>query len=234
MSDAPMYDRFAEDFERHAERSAYNAHYDRPAVLDLLGDVTGLHVLDAGCGPGLYAQQLLSSGATVTGCDASPRMIDLARARLAEGVAGGRAQLRVHDLHQPLTWLADHSVDAAVLALVLHHLDDRVTPLRDLRRVLRPGAPLVVSTMHPTADWRRTGGGYFERRVIEETWGPDWTVRYWRMSLQDWCEEFSRAGFVIDRLVEPQPAPTMARDFPEEDARLRQEPGFIAFRLLSR
>ena len=41
-------------------RGAYNAYYDRRAMLALVGDVRGLGVLDAGCGPGLYAQELLA------------------------------------------------------------------------------------------------------------------------------------------------------------------------------
>ena len=58
-----VYDQIAEFYERHAAESAYNAHYDRPAVLELVGDVEGLDVLDAGCGPGLYAEELLRRGA---------------------------------------------------------------------------------------------------------------------------------------------------------------------------
>lgn len=53
------YDDFADAFDAHAARSAYNAHYDRPGVLSVLGDVTGLSVFDAGCGSGLYAEELL-------------------------------------------------------------------------------------------------------------------------------------------------------------------------------
>ena len=32
------YDAFADAFAAHAESSAFNAHYDRPAVLELLGE----------------------------------------------------------------------------------------------------------------------------------------------------------------------------------------------------
>lgn len=46
----------------YARDGAYNAWYDRPAVLALAGDVRGLRVLDAACGPGLYAEQLLARG----------------------------------------------------------------------------------------------------------------------------------------------------------------------------
>src|SRR5947209_16125460 len=41
------YDPLAEAFDRYARHNAFNAHYDRPAVLSLAGEVRGLRVLDA-------------------------------------------------------------------------------------------------------------------------------------------------------------------------------------------
>jgi hypothetical protein len=38
--DASMYDAFAEEFLEHARGGAYNAYYDRPAVLSVLGRVS--------------------------------------------------------------------------------------------------------------------------------------------------------------------------------------------------
>jgi len=150
---APMWEGFAEDYLVHAPESAYNAYYDRPAVLEALGSVEGLRVLDAGCGPGLYSAELVAGGAGyVLGVDASPEMI-----RLATETVQGPVEFRVHDLAEPLRWLDDRSFDAAVMALVIHHLDDRVAALREISRVLRPGGRLVVSTHHPTGDWIRQG-----------------------------------------------------------------------------
>ncbi len=63
---------------------------------------------------------------------------------------------RAHDLARPLDWREDARFDAAILALVIHHIDDRVAVLRELHRLLKPGGVLVVSTHHPTPRWRRT------------------------------------------------------------------------------
>ena len=223
----PGYDDHAESYERHAAESPYNAWYDRPAMLDLLGDVDGLRVLDAGCGPGFYAEELIGRGAEVVAFDRSPAMVELAQARV-----GGGASIRVHDLAQPLDWLEDASFDAALMALVLHHVDDRVAALREIHRVLRPGGHLAISTHHPTADWLRLGGSYFDVEVVEETWSRGWTIRYWRMPLTVLCDDFVRAGFSIERLVEPRPAPGMAEVFPAHYEKLDREPGFINFRLI--
>jgi ubiquinone/menaquinone biosynthesis C-methylase UbiE len=223
----PMYDAFAAEFDAHAQDSAHNAHYDRPAVLDLLGDVAGQRVLDVGCGPGLYAAELLARGAVVTAFDSSPAMVRLAASRV-----GPLTECRVWDLEQPLTWLPDASQDVALMALVIHHVDNRGLALSELHRVLRPGGRLILSTTHPTRDWLVHGGGYFERVQVEVTWQIGGCVRYWRQPLGAWCREFTDAGFVIERLIEPLPMDTMATRHPEAHQQLSQAPGFIAFRLL--
>jgi SAM-dependent methyltransferase len=226
----PSFEAFAEDYEQHAARSAYNALYDRPAVLELCGNIRGLRVFDAGCGPGFYAEALLARGAAeVVGVDASATMVDLARARAPE-----HTSFRVHDLQQPLDWLESDSFDLAVMALVIHHLDDRVAALRELHRILRPGGALVFSTHHPTGDWGRHGGSYFDVSLVTETWSRGWNVRFWRMPLTDVVAECTDAGFVIERLVEPRPSAEMAVHFPDAYAELEHEPGFITFRLLPR
>jgi ubiquinone/menaquinone biosynthesis C-methylase UbiE len=226
-SDEPLYEPFARAFEAHAVESAYNAHYDRPAVLDLMGEVRGRRVLDVGCGPGLYAEQLRDRGALVTAFDASPEMVRLARARVGPGV-----EIRVWDLEEPLSWLPDASHDLAVMALVIHHIDNRAQALSEIHRVLRPGGRLILSTTHPTGDWLLKGGGYFDREQIEETWQEDWHLRYWKQPLEAWCAEFTDAGFLIERLVEPRPADSMAAAHPDEYRHLMDNPGFIAFVLV--
>ena len=225
--DPPLFDRFAEEYEHHAKAGAYNALYDRPAVLEVLGPVKGGRVLDVGCGPGLYAEELFARGAEVVGFDESPAMVRLARAR-----CGDRFDVRVHDLREPLGWLPDGRFDAALMALVLHHLDDRVTALREVQRVLRPGGRLIVSTHHPTSDWVRLGGSYFAVEPIEENWHQGrWHVRYWRLPLTRSCDEFIQAGFMVDQIVEPLPVPEMADRFPDDYAKLTRDPAFIVFAL---
>ncbi len=160
-----MYDAFAENYLAHARDGVFNALYDRPAVLAVLGPVAGLKVLDVGCGPGLYAEELVFRGARrVVGVDASSRMVQLARRQVAGPVAFHR-----QDLQAPLSWAADGEFDAAVMPLVIHHLDNRVAALREIARVLRPAGRLVISTHHPTetgltmaaatSPWRRSANG---------------------------------------------------------------------------
>ena len=218
------YDAFADSFAAHAEDSAYNAHYDRPAVLDLLGDVRDRRVLDAGCGPGLYAEELTRRGASVVAFDSSSKLVSLARRRVDH-----RADVRVHDLDDPIDWLADCSIDQAVMALVLHHLDDPVSALREIHRTLKPGGRLLISTVHPTADWQQLGGSYFTDEMLDGTWNSGWQARFRRAPLTTWCAEFRDAGFLIEQLVEPLPAESMKARYPETFDKLSNEPFFIVF-----
>jgi SAM-dependent methyltransferase len=223
----PQYDVFAEEFLEHARDGFHNAHYDRPACLGLLGDVAGRSVLDAACGPGLYAEELVSRGARVIGVDQSPRMVELSRSRVPAG------EFRVHDLAEPLDWMPDGSVDLVLFALALEYVDDRASTLRELRRVLRPDGALVLSRQHPTGDWLRHGGSYFDVRLIDEVWSKGWRVRYWLAPLERTCEELYDAGFLIERLLEPRPRPEGAGLKPDDYERLLREPrGFLAIRAL--
>src|SRR5262245_8040667 len=109
----------------------------RPAFA-ALGDVTGLRVLDYGCGHGMAAVVLARRGARVMAFDLSPGYLAEARNRArANGVCVDYVCADGERLP-----FADGSFDRVWGNAVLHHLDmDRAA--RELRRVLRPGGSAV-------------------------------------------------------------------------------------------
>jgi SAM-dependent methyltransferase len=224
------YDQFAAGYAADNEANAFNALYERPAMLALLGSVRGKRVLDAGCGAGALAAALLDRGAIVTGLELSEGMAELARARL-----GARATIHVADLGQPLPMFTDGSFDLIAASLVLHYLEQWEPTLREFARVLVPGGVVALSTHHPTMDWRIAGGSYFETRRITETWrkgGQAARVTFWRRPLTTMVAAFRDSGFLIDDVVEPAPLPECAERFPEDFAKLTAAPRFLFFRLL--
>jgi SAM-dependent methyltransferase len=225
----PDYDAFAAAYAADNETNAFNALYERPAMLALLGEIAGKRVLDAGCGAGALAEAMLARGAVVTGLELSRPMAELARARL-----GDRATIHVGDLARPLAMFADGSFDLVAASLVLHYLEHWEPTLREFARVLAPGGALALSTHHPTMDWRNAGGGYFETRRITETWrkgGQEATVSFWRRPLTAMVSAFRAAGFVVADLVEPMPIDQCAERFPDEYATLTSAPRFLFVRL---
>lgn len=223
------YDEMGDIYRQHAVDSAYNAHYDRPAVLAALGSVTGLHVLDAACGPGLYTRELLARGAQVTAFDASSAMVELATAE-----ANGRARIDRAVLGEPLPY-PDDAFDRIVCALAIHYAVDRHAAFIEFYRVLRPGGVAVISTGHPFTDWLRKGGSYFEANLETDMWrtaGGEQPVPFWREPLSALCAAATSTGFLIEQVIEPQPAPSMRDRFPDDYEKLNKEPGFLILRLI--
>jgi 2-polyprenyl-3-methyl-5-hydroxy-6-metoxy-1,4-benzoquinol methylase len=76
------YQELADHYAAGLETKPHNAYYDRPAMIAMWPELSGRRVLDAGCGPGLYAELLLKRGAQVTAMDASDRMVVIRRLTL--------------------------------------------------------------------------------------------------------------------------------------------------------
>ena len=134
------------------------------AVVEL-GDLRGRRVLDVGCGPGTVLLQLTRAlGVEGVGLDAAPKMIEVARREAPElELHFGRAE----DLPFP-----DRSFDAALMRLVVHHLD-RARAFAEIFRVLRPSGRLVITTSDPDAFSSFWMAPYFPSYVeIERTRFP--------------------------------------------------------------
>lgn len=219
------YDTFAEAYSRQNEASLLNAHYERPAMIRLAGDVDGRRVLDAGCGSGPLSAALRDRGATVAGFDLSAAMIRLARQRL-----GGDADLHVADLEGPLPF-GDDTFDVVVASLCLHYLEDWAGPLAELRRVLRPDGRLVLSVPHPSAYLvNYPDRDYFAVTRYSETFtfsGQEGTLTYWHRPLHAMTDAFTGARFEIRQVGEPP----YATDTPREllPAGIGDRTAFVCF-----
>lgn len=199
------YDDFAPEYDAANAANLLNNYYERPAMLDLVGDVQGRRFLDAGCGSGPLSVLLRERGAIVTGFDSSARMIAIARKRLLP-----YADLRVLDLGEALPY-EDGSFDDVVASLVLHYLRDWGEALSELRRVLRPGGRLILSVNHPLVfPMSVEGAKYFpiaEFPMECDFGGTQATLQTWHRPLHAMVDAFHEAGFRIADIAEPPVAP---------------------------
>jgi ubiquinone/menaquinone biosynthesis C-methylase UbiE len=115
--------------------------FARRAILDALALGASDHLLEIGCGGGLFLRDALATGARVTGLDHSQDMVDLARerARGAEVVLSKAEALP----------FANETFTAVAMSIVFFFLDDPVGVLRECRRVLRPSGRLAIYTTGP-------------------------------------------------------------------------------------
>jgi 2-polyprenyl-3-methyl-5-hydroxy-6-metoxy-1,4-benzoquinol methylase len=116
-----------------------------PSDLDLrlrflLGSVqAGEQVLDVGCGDGRFAAELLRHGASVVAVDVAEEALRRARTR----VPGLDARL----LGDGGGWqLPDAAFDVVWAGEVIEHVADTTAWLSEVRRVLRPGGRLLLTT----------------------------------------------------------------------------------------
>jgi ubiquinone/menaquinone biosynthesis C-methylase UbiE len=108
----------------------------RARSYELLGDLTGRTVVDAGCGGGRAVAEMAERGAHAVGVDLDPEMIAVARERWPAG------EFHVGDARElPLETgsAAGYRADK-----VLHMLGDPARALAEARRVLAPGGRAVL------------------------------------------------------------------------------------------
>ncbi len=228
-----------------------------PGVLRLLEPLDGVRILDVACGEGSFDRQLASRGASVTGIDASERLIDLARklsnpddpdARFVIGDACNLGSMNLGEF------------DAACSILALMNIDEIQAVLRAIHEALIPGGRFVAVVLHPAfRSPRRTSWGWDGpdaqtqrqyRRVDEymteaaipivmnpgavaKGEDPITTTTYVR-PLQKYVEAFTSAGLLIDAIEEwtsprqSEPGPRAA-----EENRARGEfPMFMTIRAI--
>jgi SAM-dependent methyltransferase len=230
------YDSIAAEYAAGVDSAPWNALYERPAMLRMLPSVSGRAILDAGCGSGWYAEQLLTRGATVSGVDASSAMVDHARHRLSalHGVDRERWSVQVKRLDEVLPF-ENASFDGAISPLVLHYMRDWRPALREVHRVLRPGAWLLFSTHHPATEAQRfETRHYFETQHIIDHWEHFGRVEFFRRSLTEIFASLADASFLVETLVEPLPTAEFGEARPDAYERILRNPDFLIIRAIRR
>ena len=224
------YDSMAEAYAAAIEENPRSTYYERPAIMDLLPDVSGRRVLDAGCGPGVMMEWLLGQGANVVGVDVSANMLELAEQRV-----GDAAVLHMADLEQPMPFLADSSFDVILTSGTLGYVRDWLTVFREFSRVLKPGGCVVFSVGHPCSEYTlNETDDYFSTELREYTWrglGAPIVVSCYRRPLSQMTDPIVRAGFSIERVIEPVPTEEFAEVEPEEYAQLMRRPRVLCVRV---
>ena len=171
-----------------------------PVLLQVLGSVAGLRVLDLGCGNGYLARKLARQGAKVTGVDSSARLIE--RAKALEGQSQLGITYHITDAAN-LEILDDDSFDIAVSNMALMDIARADLAIREASRVLRPQGRFVASLSHPCLDT-----GLSSAWVIERVWSTStiWRkVSRYREPHEDWIPWNIAPGQVVETISYHRP-----------------------------
>ena len=208
-----FWDGTASDWERQVgiEGDKNRRLNSDPVLWQMAGSVSGLDVLDAGCGTGYLTVKLAGEGARVVGVDFSPEMIELAKRRAPQ------LDFRVDSCCR-LDTFSDSSFDLLISNYVLMDLPDLHGAMDSFFRVLRKGGRAVLVFSHPcfplsdafdSPDGKSMGimwpHPYFvEKKRIDPPWGHfkrDF-IRFHRPLSLYW-KAFIAAGFTIKDFDEP-------------------------------
>jgi len=216
------WDRLAErarpvEIESIPDTITYSPGGASEADLRMCGDITGKRVLDLGTGSGLNAIAMSLQGAHVIALDKS--LGQLTRARKLAATTDARVEWHECDASD-LAFLRADSIDLALASGVLGEVEDLDRLLRQVHRVLRPGAAFVFSYDHPmalaigregeapgslplgTLEVRRS---YFDGRPVDVTHGNE-RIRVFPRTIAEVFSSLHRAGYRVELLLEPEGA----------------------------
>jgi SAM-dependent methyltransferase len=227
--DASFFERYR---DLRDEDSGLNGALEVPALRRLLPNLTGLHVLDLGCGFGEFARYARAHGAaSVTGVDVSSRMLDEARARTDDDEIVYLQ--RSIETYQP----SPRAFDLVVSSLALHYVEHYVEVIERIRDALRSNGRLVFSVEHPIctaypSGWVRDEEGrrqhwpvdrYRQEGRRDTRWFVDGVIKYHR-TVETYVNTLLKAGFVLTHLGEPAPVSDALAVRPDLEADCRRPP----------
>lgn len=207
-----------------------------PAQRELLGDVGGLSVLDAGCGNGSKVAELVRDGAIASvGVDISGNFITTRPAGL-ELLQGDLSDLAT------VPGLERRRFDRILFLQSFGYAKDPVHALRTARTMLADGGFILLTRTQPIryaierAEQNGTSLGeeYFSTDSFafrHRGWNDQVALTKKPYTMSDLLNTFSAAGLWIERTVEPQLPDDARQRYPHKQAWLNKHLGILIFKL---
>ncbi len=152
-------------------------HQINPARLQFVErfvDLSGLRVLDVGCGGGILSEALAERGASVLGIDLAESALQAAE----EHRAGQAVEYRLESSRE--TAARGEVFDVVTCMEMLEHVADPAAVLRDIHALLKPGGWAFFSTINRTFKARLGAvyaAEYLLRLVPQGTHQYDWFIK---------------------------------------------------------
>ncbi len=235
--DSSAYDNnlFFEQYmkRRHREESP-NIIIEKPALLELIGDVNDQVILDLGCGDASLGIEFIKSNCrSYTGIDGSKNMYQKALQNLY-GTVGEVFLTSMLDYTYPR-----NSFDIVTSQLAIHYIEDIHKLFEKVYETLKVDGRFIFSVQHPiltssvesmTTNGKRTNwlvDHYFYSGKRVEPWIGEQVIKFHR-TIEEYFVTLQKSGFVIEGLKEATPVKENFNRIEEYERRMRI-PLFLLF-----
>ncbi len=191
-----------------------------PAMLELIGPVSGKSILDLYCGAGYFSRRLASLGANVTAVDSSERLVGIGR-EINER-EHFHIEYAVADATD-LSVIEDSMFNDVVCNMGIMSTRDLGGMIAELARLVKLGGRFIFSVVHPCfcmpdAVWVRNEDTKLLYKAVDnyftESWWPSDLINPQRdrgkikhRTLSSYINALSARGFNVRRIAEPRPSP---------------------------
>lgn len=169
LSNKSWQNYFDEKAEVHGESVKSSDYFDdesfftqRTNILNWLGDLQGLNILDAGCGVGAFSQPL-TAGNIVYGVDFSAKSLEFAEKRGLVTQVGDLGNLEFES----------NKFDLVLCIGVIQLIDDCKPILKELARVVKPDGTLLIQTLHKQSLQRKIIMLFEQNKKFDRMYGLD-------------------------------------------------------------
>jgi ubiquinone/menaquinone biosynthesis C-methylase UbiE len=150
----------------------YNNLLEMPMTMSLLGNIKNKKILDLGCGPGIYAKQLVAKGAKVNGIDISSEMIKIAKKECTEACF---VQGEIDNLPYK-----NDIFDIVICPLVMDHLENLNPMFKEVKRVLKKNGLFIFSGFNPVSESTKKKRWFFKKfRIIKDYFNEKEYIGIW-------------------------------------------------------
>ncbi len=239
MAKQNIYDNntFFEGYKKLRENKASaNELFEIPALRSLLPNLEGKKVLDLGCGFGEHCVQYIQAGATkVVGIDISEKMLEVAKMENNDP--------RITYINTPMENISEikETFDVVVSSLAIHYVEDFDILVQDVYEMLNDEGLFIfsqenpINTCYSSGDrWTKDEEGnklfanlsnYSLEGERESKWFVDGVKKYHR-TFSTIVNTLVKAGFQIEKMIEPVPTPELLKMYPDQKD-LLHKPDFL-------
>jgi len=216
-NDLKYWEKAAEEYDHLQGESGdfFRQSVINPIITEMLGDISGKKILDAGCGNGYLTNILSQLQAEVIGIDGSSLMINKAKQNFPN------QKFIIADLTQPLSF-KNEEFDHIVCSMILQAIENPFPVLKEFYRILKAKGNIVITIPHPCFAYpvgvarRGVWGKIFKslpkliitdyithRQVNVPLQGMKNSTNRYHRTLSYYWQLFQKANFVVIALEEP-------------------------------